>query len=151
MTTMKEALEGVKVLNGWVNIKVLPEIEEKFEDILFAAEYRRHGDEYLIIGTRDGGVYEYGCYENLRFNFYDYLRKPILHFTEVEGHVEITGVAGKTEIKKSEALIADELIFAYANGEKLDRDEVLKYWRTDDWYVDQYYVLLDVLQSRAGG
>lgn len=149
MTTMKEALGGVKVLNGWANIKVLPEIEEKVEDISFMVEYRRHGDEYLIIGTRDGDVYEYGCYENLRFNFCNYLRKPVLHLTEVEGHVERTGIAGKTKISRSECVIADELIFAYMNGKKLEPAEVLKYWRTDDWHVDQYLILLDEIRSRA--
>lgn len=149
MTTIKEVLENVKVLEGWVDIKVLPEIEEKFEDILFVVEYRRYGDEYLIIGTRDGRVYEYGCYANLKFDFYDYLRKPVLHLTEVEGHVEKNGFAGKTEITRSEWVIADEIVFAYANGEKLDPDEVLKYWRTDDWCVEQYTISLDILRSRA--
>ena len=55
--TMKEVLEGVKVLKGWRNIEVLPEIEEKIDDISFIVKYSRYGDEYLVIGTRDGRTY----------------------------------------------------------------------------------------------
>lgn len=140
--TMKEVLEGVKVLKGWRNIEVLPEIEEKIDDISFIVEYSRYGDEYLVIGTRDGRTYEYGCYANLKFEPHNYLRKPVLHITEIEGHVEKNGISGKIE-KRSDYIIADKLIFAYKNGIKLKPEDILEYLGADDWDTEQYMILLN--------
>lgn len=148
--TMKEVLEGVKVLEGWANIKVLPEIEEKIDDISFIVKYNLYGDEYLIIGTRDGHTYEYGCYANLKFDSYNYLRNPVLKLTEVEGSLKKTGIAGKIKIDRAkEYIVVDKLIFAYVNDKKIEPTEILEYWRRDRWGEDQYMILLNNIRSRA--
>ena len=76
---IEETLKAVKVLKGWKGLDVLPNVEEKVEDIWMLIKYSDHGDDFLIVGTRDGKRYAYGLYKNLRYSErYGYLRKPEL-------------------------------------------------------------------------
>lgn len=83
MTNIKEALENVKILKGWRGYDMLPKVEENHEDIWLLIKYQDHGDEFLVVGTRDGRRYEYGCYTNRddsKCNKYErdpvYFKKP---------------------------------------------------------------------------
>ena len=64
MISMQKILNNVKVLEGWDGCNVEPRIEENPEEIWMLIKYSNHGDEYLVVGTRDGMMYEYGCYVN---------------------------------------------------------------------------------------
>ena len=80
MSSIKEIIDNVKVLYGWDGANVLPEIEENPEDISVVVKYCDHGDEFLVIKTREGKTYEYGCYENRPYGSLEtFVRKPHLY------------------------------------------------------------------------
>lgn len=72
-------------LNCYGNITVSANIEESIEDIETAVLYDDHGDEYLVVRTKDGAQHEYGYYMNRKWapnNPEDlgenYVRKPVV-------------------------------------------------------------------------
>lgn len=78
------------ILGNYDKIKVIPEIEEKIEDIDLMIKYTNYGDEYLVVRS-NGKYYEYGWwqarighpdYEALDKPWTDryYIRKPKLYF-----------------------------------------------------------------------
>lgn len=80
MISMQKILNNVKVLEGWDGCNVEPRIEENPEEIWMLIKYSNHGDEYLVVGTRDGMIYEYGCYVNLKgYDWMTFVRKPVLY------------------------------------------------------------------------
>lgn len=80
MMTMEKALENCKVLKGWDGYDVKLDLEENPDDIWMAIKYSDHGDEYLIVGTKDRKVYKYGCFVNLKwYNYMSFIRKPVLY------------------------------------------------------------------------
>ncbi len=90
MNKFEEILKSVKVLRGWSNFNVIPKIDENIEDIWMMIKYQIHGDEYLLVGTRDGKKYIYGCYAHLNHaDLYSYLRKPRL-FKDMDERGEIS-------------------------------------------------------------
>jgi hypothetical protein len=90
MNKTEEILKSIEVLNGWGDYNVKPDVDERIEDIWMIIKYDIHGDEYLLIGTRDGKKYLYGCYEHLKTAcFYNYLREPKF-FKAMDEHAEIS-------------------------------------------------------------
>lgn len=80
MKKVQEILEGIKVLNGWGGFNVTPEVDEKPEDIWMLILYDYHGDDFLMVRTRDGHDYEYGLYEHMKDSEFNiYARKPQLY------------------------------------------------------------------------
>ena len=65
---MKKDLSNV-ILNNWGGISVKADIDEKMEDIVLAIKYEDHGDDFLLIKTKDG-TYEYGWWLNRERDFY---------------------------------------------------------------------------------
>lgn len=82
-----KALEGVKEINAWGGIKLIPQIEEKAEDIWLLVTYEDHGDDFVVVGTKDGKCYEYGYWLNRNgFNpdWMNWVRRPITYKKEDE-------------------------------------------------------------------
>lgn len=82
-----KVLEGIKEINAWGGIKLIPQIEEKAEDIWLLVTYEDHGDDFVVVGTKDGKCYEYGYWLNRR-DFYpeltEWARKPMTYKKEDE-------------------------------------------------------------------
>lgn len=75
-----DRLESVEFLRGWKSLNTLPDVEEKPEDIWLLIEYDDHGDDFLVVGTRDGKLYQYALYTNRKFSeFNHYVREPKLY------------------------------------------------------------------------
>lgn len=54
------------VLNSYGGIRVKADIDEKPEDIIAAIFYHDHGDDYILIKTKEHNV-KYGWFCNLRW------------------------------------------------------------------------------------
>lgn len=65
---MKEDLNNV-ILNNWEGIRVRTDIDEKMEEIVLAIKYEDHGDDFLLIKTKEK-TYEYGWWLNREKHFY---------------------------------------------------------------------------------
>lgn len=88
--TILEKLEATKVLRGWKGLDVIPNVEEKPEDIWLLIKYDDHGDDFLVVGTRDGHLYNYALYVNRKYtDFYTYLRKPEL-FKQLDNYANVS-------------------------------------------------------------
>ena len=62
-------------LNAWKNIIVKVVTDEDIEDMAWAAVIEEHGDEYLVVNMKDGRVFKYGCFANLKDS--DYVLKNL--------------------------------------------------------------------------
>lgn len=78
------------ILGNWGGIRVNASIDERLEDIVRMIKYTDHGDDFLIVKTRDE-IYKYGWFLNRRFEpDYDdldrtmynnwFIRKPKLFY-----------------------------------------------------------------------
>lgn len=77
---IENKLKEIEYLCSWENLNVLPEVEEKPEDIWLLIKYDDHGDDFLVVGTRDGKLYQYALYENMKYSeCYHYVRAPKLY------------------------------------------------------------------------
>lgn len=85
MSIMEETLNNVKVLKGWGGMNVLPEVEERPEDIWMLIKYSDHGDEFLVVGTRDGKVHEYACYVNRKYSEYGQYQRNVRLYKKIDG------------------------------------------------------------------
>ena len=85
---IEKKLEGI-ILKNWRSVAVLVELDESIEDIELAIKYEDHGDDFLIIKTKDQ-LFEYGWYLN-RLGYPDYgsksfeldnsfVKKPTLYY-----------------------------------------------------------------------
>lgn len=59
---MKNTLENL-ILGNWGGIRLNANIDEELEDIILAIQYNDHGDDFLLIRTKDN-TYEYGWWLN---------------------------------------------------------------------------------------
>lgn len=66
---MEKKLDGI-ILKNWRSVDVLVELDESIDDIELAIKYEDHGDDFLIIKTKDQ-LFEYGWYLN-RLGYPDY-------------------------------------------------------------------------------
>jgi hypothetical protein len=85
MGIMGQALEDIKVLKGWRSMDLIPQIVEKEEDVWLIITYTDHGDDFALIGTKDGKYYEYGYFMNRRYfdpKRADWIRKPMSYKKE---------------------------------------------------------------------
>ena len=80
MTLAEKTLNEVPVLRGWRGMDVLTSVDENPKDIWMMVLYDYHGDDFLIVRTRDMKTYRYGCYANLKHSeLYTYVREPKLY------------------------------------------------------------------------
>jgi hypothetical protein len=81
------------ILGNYGGIRVDAKVDEKLEDVKLIIEYDDHGDEFLIVKTKDNNIYEYGWYLNRKYTMdYDevinsesdcgFIRKPKLFYKE---------------------------------------------------------------------
>lgn len=75
---------GNVALSAWGGICVSSKIDERKEDVDKLAIYQDHGDDYLIVKTKDGNVYRYGYFRNLQYSPSFYVREPVLFRKEDE-------------------------------------------------------------------
>ena len=52
------------ILGNYGGVRVDAKVDEKMEDVKLIIEYDDHGDEFLIVKTKDNNIYEYGWYLN---------------------------------------------------------------------------------------
>lgn len=69
---------GNVALSAWKGVCVCSQIDEKKEDVDKLAIYEDHGDDFVIVKTKDGKVYEYGYFKNLKFPPTIFVREPVL-------------------------------------------------------------------------
>lgn len=87
---IENKLNEIEYLRGWKDLNVLPEVEEKLEDIWLLIKYDDHGDDFLVVGTRDGKLYQYALYENMKYSkYYHYVRAPKL-YKELDDHANVS-------------------------------------------------------------
>lgn len=83
-----------KILHNWGGVDVLANVEETNEDIILGIEYSDHGDDFILIKTKDA-IYKYGWFLNRRgypdyseldkeWNKSWFTRKPNLYYREDE-------------------------------------------------------------------
>jgi hypothetical protein len=58
------------ILRNWGGIRLNANIDEELEDIDLAILYNDHGDDFLLIRTKDNTYYEYGWWLNRERHFY---------------------------------------------------------------------------------
>ena len=76
-----------RTLNAWHHLVVKVKTDENLEDMEWAVVLEDHGDEYLIVKTKDEKIYKYGCFANLRDSKWimdDLMRKPEM-YKELDG------------------------------------------------------------------
>ena len=79
--------EFIKPLNCWGDIIVSPDIQEDVNDIWLAIRYDDHGDDFWLIGKKDGSFYRYSYIINRTCEFVredEWVRKPNLYKKEDE-------------------------------------------------------------------
>ena len=80
-----KVLENITEIKAWGGYRLIPQIDEKAEDIWFLVTYRDHGDDYVVVGTNDRKFYEYGYWLNRdRFNpdGVNWVRRPMTYKKE---------------------------------------------------------------------
>ena len=75
---------GNVALSAWGEVCMCSQIDEKENEIEKLIIYTDHGDDYLIVKTKDGKIYKYGYFLNLKFSPINYIRKPVLFRKEDE-------------------------------------------------------------------
>lgn len=71
-----------RTLRAYSNIIVKVVTDEDIEDMEWAVVTEDHGDEYLIVKTKDKKLYKYGCFANLKHAEYklgQLMRKPEMY------------------------------------------------------------------------
>lgn len=84
--SINEVLNKFQIVHSYHNLDVAAQIEEEAKDIGFFMSYRNHGDEFLVVVTRNGHVYVYALYAN-RTSFYPktMVRFPAL-YRSIDNH-----------------------------------------------------------------
>lgn len=75
-----------RTLNAWKGIVVKVVTDEDVEDMEWAAVLEDHGDEYLIVKTKDKKLYKYGCFANLKNA--EYTLKNLVKKPEMYGNID---------------------------------------------------------------
>lgn len=75
---------GNVALSAWGGVCTCSQIDEKENEIEKLVIYTDHGDDYLIVKTKDGKIYKYGYFLNLKFGPRSYIREPVLFRKEDE-------------------------------------------------------------------
>lgn len=75
-------------LTAWDGYTLKLNLEESEDDIVLKIKYEDHGDEYLLVKTKSGEMFEYGMWVNIdnfnRFDHTDWIRKTELYCKEDE-------------------------------------------------------------------
>jgi hypothetical protein len=71
-----------RTLHAWKDIVVKVVTDEDMDDMEWAVVTKDHGDEWLIVKTKDKKVYKYGCFANLKNADYilnHLITKPVMY------------------------------------------------------------------------
>lgn len=92
------------ILTNWGGYNVKPNVEETDDEIKLMVLYEDHGDEFIIIRTKEGDTYEYGYYLNRPNGYWGFVREPKL-FTAVD---KWSALANRTFAYLEEELFVEE-------------------------------------------
>lgn len=104
-------------LKAWGGYDFMVNIDERTDEIELEIKYEDHGDEFLLIKTKQGEIFVYGYFEN-RIDYFEndesLVRKTELFCRKVDG---FDGICGKRIVKHG-IVYCDKIIYAKKNGKR---------------------------------
>lgn len=146
---MKNTEEIKKILEEelevWGHANIIPNVEEKIEDVIGIVKYELYGDQYLVIITNDG-CFEYGYYLNLKSTYW--YKYHCLRQTEegVDKGLISPCIAGKIKVVNDRIYEADKFIVTVTKNGVIRRwennDVRCKFVKSDSWGENMYSISL---------
>ena len=142
------------ILHNWGGVDVLANVEEANEDIVLGIEYEDHGDDFILIKTKDA-IYEYGWFLN-RPGWPDYseldkewcrdrfTRKPSLYLKEDER----SSLSNEIFFKVNRGNYCDDIV----NKTVVERSKEYAQWKFDKFvkYMNDDVAQRGIMYDKRG-